>query len=138
MQLGRLMMALTCVQISNNKIVTTNAGMPPLFIYRNNSQTIEEVVISNMPLGALKEVIYDVKELRIDRGDTLLLMSDGFAELKNENKEVYGYKRARNSFEESAKREPEEIVSFLSEEGKRWTNDKELEDDVTFVVIKVK
>jgi len=138
MQLGRLMMALTCVQISNNKIVTTNAGMPPLFIYRNNSQTIEEVVISNMPLGALKEVVYDVKELKIDRGDTLLLMSDGFAELKNENKEVYGYKRARNSFEESAKREPEEIVSFLSEEGKRWTNDKELEDDVTFVVIKVK
>jgi serine phosphatase RsbU (regulator of sigma subunit)/ligand-binding sensor domain-containing protein len=138
MQLGRLMMALTCVQISNNKIVTTNAGMPPLFIYRNNSQTIEEVVISNMPLGALKEVAYDVKELKIDRGDTLLLMSDGFAELKNENKEVYGYKRARNSFEESAKREPEEIVSFLSEEGKRWTNDKELEDDVTFVVIKVK
>ena len=31
MQLGRLMMALTCVQISNNKIITTNAGMPPLF-----------------------------------------------------------------------------------------------------------
>jgi ligand-binding sensor domain-containing protein/serine phosphatase RsbU (regulator of sigma subunit) len=138
MQLGRLMMALTCVQISNNKIVTTNAGMPPLFIYRNNSQTIEEVVISNMPLGALKEVAYDVKEIKIDRGDTLLLMSDGFAELKNENKEVYGYKRARNSFEESAKREPEEIVSFLSEEGKRWTNDKETDDDITFVVIKVK
>ena len=138
MQLGRLMMALTCVQISNNKIVTTNAGMPPLIIYRKNSQTIEEVAISNMPLGALKEVIYDVRELTIERGDTLLLMSDGFAELKNDKKEIYGYKRARNSFEESAIREPEEIVTYLSEEGKRWTNDKELEDDVTFVVIKVK
>ncbi len=138
MQLGRLMMALTCVQISNNKIVTTNAGMPPLIIYRKNSQTIEEVAISNMPLGALKEVVYDVRELKIERGDTLLMMSDGFAELKNDKKEIYGYKRARNSFEESAMREPEEIVTYLSEEGKRWTNDKELEDDVTFVVIKVK
>jgi len=138
MQLGRLMMALTCVQISNNKIVTTNAGMPPLIIYRKNSQTIEEVAISNMPLGALKDVVYDVRELKIERGDTLLLMSDGFAELKNDKKEIYGYKRARNSFEESAIREPEEIVTYLSEEGKRWTNDKELEDDVTFVVIKIK
>jgi serine phosphatase RsbU (regulator of sigma subunit) len=138
MQLGRLMMALTCVQISNNKIVTTNAGMPPLFIYRKNSQTIEEVVISNMPLGAMKEVVYDVKEFKIERGDTLLLMSDGFAELKNENKEVYGYKKARNSFEEAAKREPEEIVTYLREEGRNWTNNREPDDDVTFVVIKVK
>jgi len=138
MQLGRLMMALTCVQVTNNKIITTNAGMPPLFIYRKNSQTIEEVVINNMPLGAMKGVIYDVKEFNIDRGDTLLLMSDGFAELKNEKKEIYGYKRARNSFEEVAKKEPEEIVSFLNEEGKRWTSDKEPDDDVTFVVIKIK
>lgn len=138
MQLGRLMMALTCVQISTNKIVTTNAGMPPLFIYRNKSQTIEEVVINNMPLGAMKEVLYDVKEFEVDRGDTLLLMSDGFAELKNANRELYGYKRARNSFEESAKKEPEQIITHLRAEARSWTNDKEPDDDVTFVVIKVK
>ncbi len=86
----------------------------------------------------MKGIIYDVKEFKIERGDTLLLMSDGFAELKNENEEIYGYKRARNSFEEIAKKEPDEIVTFLKEEGKRWTNNKEPDDDVTFVVIKVK
>lgn len=138
MQLGRLMMALTCIQITNNKIVTTNAGMPPLFIYRKSSQSIEEVVINNMPLGAMKGVNYDVKEYSIERGDTLLLMSDGFAELKNESEEIYGYKKARNSFEEVANREPEEIVKYLMDQGKQWTNNKEPDDDVTFVVIKVK
>jgi hypothetical protein len=138
MQLGRLMMALTCVQISKNKIITTNAGMPPLFIYRKNSQTIEEVVINNMPLGAMKGIAYDIKEFKIERGDTLLIMSDGFAELRNENHEVFGYKRARNSFEESAKKEPEEIITHLRSEARSWTNDKEPDDDVTFVVIKVK
>jgi hypothetical protein len=138
MQLGRLMMALSCVQISNNKITTTNAGMPPLFIYRKNSQTIEEVVINNMPLGAMKGIAYDIKEFRIERGDTLLLMSDGFAELRNENNEVFGYKRARNSFEESAKKEPEEIITHLRSEARSWTNSQEPDDDVTFVVIKIK
>ncbi|MDZ7626104.1 MAG: SpoIIE family protein phosphatase [Ignavibacteriaceae bacterium] len=138
MQLGRLMMGLTCVQISNNKITTTNAGMPPLFIYRKNSQSIEEVVINNMPLGAMKGIAYDIKEFKIERGDTLLLMSDGFAELKNASNEIYGYKRARNSFEESAKKEPEEIITYLRAEARSWTNDKEPDDDVTFVVIKVK
>jgi serine phosphatase RsbU (regulator of sigma subunit) len=138
MQLGRLMMALTCVQIGNNKIRTTNAGMPPLFIYRNNLQIIEEIAINNMPLGAMKEVTYDVREVNIENGDTLLLMSDGFAELKNQNEEIYGYKRARNSFEEVAKKDPEEIVTYLSDEGKRWTNNKEPDDDVTFVIVKIK
>jgi hypothetical protein len=138
MQLGRLMMALTCVQITNNKIITTNAGMPPLLIFRKSNQMIEELVISNMPLGAMKGVSYDVKELSIERGDTLLLMSDGFAELKNKNEELYGYRRARNSFEKAAQKEPEEIVNHLKEEGMRWTNNLEPDDDVTFVVIKVK
>ncbi|MDQ7817232.1 MAG: SpoIIE family protein phosphatase [Melioribacteraceae bacterium] len=138
MQLGRLMMALTCIQIKSDRILTTNAGMPPLIVYRKNSQTIKEVVINNMPLGAMKGIAYDIKEFIIERGDTLLLMSDGFAELKNDNNEIYGYKRARNSFEEIAKQEPEEIVNYLKNEGKKWTNDKEPDDDVTFVVIKVK
>jgi sigma-B regulation protein RsbU (phosphoserine phosphatase) len=132
------MMALTCVQISNNKIITTNAGMPPLFIYRKNSQSIEEVTINNMPLGSMKGIVYDIKEFKIERGDTLLLMSDGFAELKNESREIYGYRRARNSFEEVAMREPEGIVKYLTDAGKHWTNNNEPDDDVTFVVIKVK
>jgi hypothetical protein len=138
MQLGRLMMALTCVQINNNRIVTANAGMPPLYIYRKNSQSVEEVVINNMPLGAMKGIEYEVKEIIIERGDTLLLMSDGFAELINENHEFFGYKRARNGFEEVAKNDPEAIVNYLKEEGKRWTGGKDPADDVTFVVIKVK
>jgi serine phosphatase RsbU (regulator of sigma subunit) len=91
-----------------------------------------------MPLGSMKGIAYDTKEFKVERGDTLLLMSDGFAELKNNAKEIYGYKKARNSFEEVATKEAGEIVTFLKEEGKRWTNDKEPDDDVTFVVIKVK
>ncbi|MDZ7625803.1 MAG: SpoIIE family protein phosphatase [Ignavibacteriaceae bacterium] len=57
---------------------------------------------------------------------------------RNANNEIYGYKRARNSFEESAKKEPEEIITYLRAEARSWTNDKEPDDDVTFVVIKVK
>jgi serine phosphatase RsbU (regulator of sigma subunit)/ligand-binding sensor domain-containing protein len=139
MKLGRLMMALNCIQINgSNKIVTVNAGMPPLMIYRNNRQIVEEVSLNNMPLGAMNGLSYDTAELKIDKGDTILMMSDGFAELKNDNEEMYGYRRARNCFEESARKEPEEIVNHLKEAGINWTNNSDPEDDVTFVVIKMK
>lgn len=138
MQLSRLMMALACVQIRNDKVITANAGMPPLIVYKKNHQVVEEIAIHNMPLGAMREVDYDVHEFRIERGDTLLMMTDGFAELKNQNEELYSYRRARNTFEQIAGLEPEAIVNHLKDEGRRWTNDKDPEDDVTFVVIKVK
>ena len=58
--------------------------------------------------------------------------------LQNVKKEIYGYKRARNSFEEIAEKEPEEIIHYLKDVGSKWVNGKDPDDDVTFVVIKVK
>ena len=71
-------------------------------------------------------------------GDTLLLFSDGFPELKNENEELFGYNRVNKSFKSVAEKKPEEIISYLKDEGSRWVNDKDPDDDVTFVVIKIK
>jgi serine phosphatase RsbU (regulator of sigma subunit) len=138
MQLGRLMMALTCVQISVDRVITANAGMPPLYIYRSNQQKIEEININNMPLGAMKMINYDISETKVEKGDTLLMMSDGFAELKNKDEEIYGYRRARNNFEEVANRKPDEIISYLRDKGNEWTDHQEPDDDVTFVVVKMK
>lgn len=41
-------------------------------------------------------------------------------------------------FEEVADNSPEEIVKKLKDEGSRWVEDNDPDDDVTFVVIKVK
>jgi len=138
MHLGRLMMALTCVQINNNKLMTTNAGMPPLYLYKNDLKTIDEIEINNLPLGAMKKIIYDVKSYEVERGDTILLMSDGFPELKNGNEEMYGFERAKKSFRKNATKSPEEIISHLKAESSNWINGKDPDDDVTFVVIKIK
>ena len=93
MQLGRLMMACIGVQITPEKVIATNAGMPSLLYFRNKSQKAGEFVINNMPLGAMKGSKYALKEINYEKGDTLLLMSDGFAELKNKNNEQYGYRK---------------------------------------------
>ncbi len=77
-------------------------------------------------------------ETTISSGDTILMMSDGFSELFNNKKEMFGYKQTRNLFEELAERSPEDIISKLKDAGSKWTNDNDPDDDVTFVVIKVK
>jgi serine phosphatase RsbU (regulator of sigma subunit)/ligand-binding sensor domain-containing protein len=136
-ELGRLMMAFMMIKIKNNTLEICNAGMPPLYIYRKSSKSVEEIQINGMPLGAVKNYPYEIKETEISAGDTLLLLSDGFPELKNKNGELYNYIRVKKSFESVAEKQPEEIITYLKEEGSRWVNDKEPDDDVTFVVIKI-
>jgi sigma-B regulation protein RsbU (phosphoserine phosphatase) len=126
------------LKIVGNKIQMSSAGMPPVFIYKRGNQTIEEHVIKGMPLGTFIDFPYSIVESDISIGDTILLMSDGFPELQNDEKEMYGYKRARNYFEEIAGESPEEIISKLKTAGSNWVKDKDPDDDVTFVVIKVK
>ena len=138
MQFQSLAMCMTMLKIQNHKLVMSSAGMPPVYIYRNKHKTIEEHLMEGMPLGTMDNFPYVLKEMELLTGDTILLMSDGFPELQNQESEIFGYKRARNSFEEVAEKEPEHIITYLKEGGSRWVNDRDPDDDVTFVVIKVK
>jgi serine phosphatase RsbU (regulator of sigma subunit) len=51
---------------------------------------------------------------------------------------MYGYDRTKTEFQSVGEKEPEEIVDHLKNSASQWANDKEPDDDVTFVVIKVK
>jgi serine phosphatase RsbU (regulator of sigma subunit)/ligand-binding sensor domain-containing protein len=138
MQMEKLSMCMSMIKISGGNIIMSAAGMPPTFIYKKSDRTIEEHVIKGMPLGTFDNFPYEVKESTLNAGDTILMMSDGFPELMNKEKEIYGYKRARNKFEEVAEGTPEQIIDILKNEGSDWVEGEEPSDDVTFVVIKVK
>ena len=138
MQLEKLSMCMTMIKINNNKLLMSAAGMPPILIYRQSEKSVSEHVMKGMPLGTFDKYPYDVREEKLNSGDTLLLMSDGFPELLNSDGELYGYQKVRNSFENVAEKAPEEIINSLKDEGSKWSGVKEPDDDVTFVVIKVK
>ena len=138
MQMQNLSMCMTMLKIMGNKVSMSAAGMPPIFIYKRENQSTEEHVIKGMPLGTFNNFPYKTVESELNSGDVILLTSDGFPELQNENNEMYGYKRLRNLFEDLADKSPEEIITNLKNTGSKWVNGKDPDDDVTFVVIKVK
>ncbi|HEX9251878.1 MAG TPA: SpoIIE family protein phosphatase, partial [Ignavibacteriaceae bacterium] len=138
MQFQSLAMSMMMLKIKNNKLMMSSAGMPPVYLFRNKHKIIEEYLIEGMPLGTMDNFPYELKEMDLFSGDTILLMSDGFPELNNQQNEMFGYRRARNSFEEVAEKEADKIIEYLKNEGNRWANDNDPDDDVTFVVIKVK
>ncbi len=138
MKFHQLSMCLMLLKIKGNELIVSSAAMPPALIYRKKNQAIEEIFMKGMPLGAMKNFPYTIKESRLEQGDTILLMSDGLPELTNDREEMYGYDRTKTEFHSVGEKEPEEIVSHLKNSASQWTNGKGPDDDVTFVVIKVK
>ncbi len=138
MNLSRMMMGLVMVNINANKFKLINAGMPPLFLFRQEKEIIEELKEHGLPIGAMNLSQYSVTEILMNKGDVLLLMSDGMPELHNQHNEMYGYERLSESFKKVEKKSPDKIISFLKNECSGWVNNADPDDDVTFVVIKVK
>ena len=137
-KLGRMMIAFAMLHINSNKIRIANAGIPPVFIYRKVKADIEEINNYGLPIGAMKNSNYHIYESDVSTGDIILMLSDGLPELQNNEQEMYGYDRLKKVIIKNSDRSSEEIISYLKEEILRWANNKNPDDDVTFVVVKVK
>ena len=74
-----------------------------------------------------------------NKGDLLIMMSDGLPEAENVNDEMVGYERTEEEIRSLATRSVEEIKDGLVDLCDRWLDGHaELKDDMTFVIIKKK
>jgi len=138
MNFGRVSMCLTMLKITNHALQISTAGMPPAYIYRSKTKNVEEYQFEAMPLGAMKEFHYKIKDTKLSTGDTILLLSDGLPELENKSSTMFGYRRIKEGFQQIAEKSAEDIISYFKNIGLVWIDDGAPNDDVTFVVIKAR
>jgi serine phosphatase RsbU (regulator of sigma subunit) len=133
-----LFMAMTVLKLKNNRAVISTAGMPAALIYRGASREVEEISIKALPLGSVSSFPYQERQIDLASDDCILLMSDGFPEMFNQEGEMLGFDKAAEILPEIADRPAQEIVERLVETGERWAGGRPQDDDVTFVVLKIK
>jgi ligand-binding sensor domain-containing protein/serine phosphatase RsbU (regulator of sigma subunit) len=137
-ELGRILMSFSYLKIEKNKLFATSAGMPPIFYYDSIEKNVEEIVIQGMPLGAMKSFPYKVIEREIKSGDTILLLTDGLPEQMNPKEEMFNYTRVKKHFNDIIANSPDTIIEKLVEAGDVWMNGRIQDDDISFVVIRIK
>lgn len=136
LNLRGLYMHLTLGRYLDGKLDLVVAGMPPALVYRRQRRTVEHVVLKGMPLGSFPEFPYKRCSLKLERGDTVLLMSDGFLELRNAQGEELGPERVFEIFSEVAAESARAIIGHLRKMGTAWVGRRARSDDITFVVLK--
>jgi len=138
MRLPSMSMCLSLLKIKGNQLTMSAAGMPHALLYRSENKEVEEIILKGMPLGAVKDFPYQIKTTELKSGDTLLLLSDGLPELFNGKKEMFGYDRVTTEYEKVASNKVNEIIEHLKNIGADWVSGNDPDDDVTFVVLKMK
>ena len=138
MKMHTMSMCLSLLKIRGNQLEMSSAGMPHALLYRKSNKDIEEIALKGMPLGAVIDFPYQTQSTELFAGDTLLLLSDGLPELFNKEKEMFGYDRVTTEYEKVAEQTPEEIIEHMKNAGSAWVGNAEPDDDVTFVVLKMK
>ncbi len=134
----RMMMGFVMINFNDHNAEFINAGLPPVYHYVKSENEIKELAQHNLPLGAMSGDNYKITDIKLNHGDVLLMMTDGFPELQNNKEELFGYDRVKSAFTQITSGSPNEIINHLKDEGVKWVNEKDPDDDITFVVIKIK
>jgi serine phosphatase RsbU (regulator of sigma subunit) len=134
----RASMSLVLVRLDGSVLRLASAGMPPVLVRRHDTGDIDEVLLPGVPLGTLQEAEWGEHEFNVSPGDSVLLMSDGLAEVMGPDGEFFGYDRVRSGFSEVGTREPAAVVEHLVSSVDTHRAGESITDDVTLVVLRAR
>jgi serine phosphatase RsbU (regulator of sigma subunit) len=131
-------MSLNIVEVAANEIKMSSAAMPPIYLYKANSNSVEEIMNSGLPLGGLKNEEFEQITRSFEPGDVLIQLSDGLPEAPSKSGEMYDYDRLRSLIQTACSQSSQEIINTLVQSVDLWMGGSHNPDDITLVVIKKK
>ena len=117
----------------------SSAGHGHAVIYRAGTKKVEELEATAPPLGILADMPFPLgKKTKLNKGDILLLTTDGLEEAMNPASEAFGRKNLWQKLSEHADKAPEEICDAVKNLVLEFMGTAQQRDDLTMVVVKAR
>ena len=136
--IGRLRMSLNLVHFQNGSIKLSSAAMPPIYHFEKKNKKVDEIQLSNLPLGGLMNESFSVIDKKFGKDDVLVMISDGLPEAPNKKGELLDYEAVKKCIEENGYKSANEIKNELVKLSETWLDGIHNPDDITIVVCKKK
>lgn len=125
------------IDFEKNEITYINAGHEKPYIVSNN-KVIKLEGESNVVLGVEEGYEFKKESHKFNKGDYLLMFTDGLNESINKDEEQFGYQRIEETIKGTSELGLEEVIKKLNDNLNSFTGNKEQFDDITMVLIKNK
>ncbi|MFA5294420.1 MAG: SpoIIE family protein phosphatase [Methanoregulaceae archaeon] len=113
-----------------------NAGHNPPMVFRSRDETIEELLLTGIVLGAAENQEYTSRTIPIGPDDLVVMYTDGVTESINSREELFGEDRLREIIRNNARLTAREILDRILSAVQEFAGDMPQFDDITLLVIK--
>lgn len=120
----------------NGLCIFTNAGHNNPIIYRQETDTFESLETTGQILGPFPDEKYRTENILINKGNVLLLYTDGVTEARDETGEMFDEVRLKEILKENHFRTPKEISQLILNKLFSFEKPNPHSDDKTLVIIK--
>jgi sigma-B regulation protein RsbU (phosphoserine phosphatase) len=117
-------------------VLYVNAGHSNPILLRGENDAVETLPATGQLIGPFPEENYHYEFTLMQKGDILLLYTDGIVEATNERQEMYGAERLTQTLQRHRYRTPKEVCQLILEEVQLYSRQGTYTDDKTLVVIK--
>jgi len=127
---------LVCGKASaNGDVEICNAGHCSPLLLRNGEVTA--IAATGLPLGMFCQGEYSAASIKMEKGDRLLLYTDGLSEARDPNDTEYGDARLQSVLCESRELPAAHIVARLIEDARSFASGVPISDDLTLMAIEM-
>ena len=119
---------------TDNGVELCNAGHCKPMLLRQEG--IERIDSCGLPLGLFPEGGYDVRSIRLDAGDCLVLYSDGITEAQDLAGNLYEEERLIDCLRGHSDLDPSAMADSVLLDGTRFRDARPQQDDTTLLVVR--
>jgi len=112
-----------------------SAGHTPAYLFHSATGKIEELGSNANVLGLFDDASYESSVFRLDKGDILVVYSDGLTDAENPQGEMFGEERLLRLIRQEAPSGSQAIEQRLLKAIEAFTQGLPQTDDITFVVV---
>ncbi|GIV53998.1 MAG: hypothetical protein KatS3mg039_0516 [Candidatus Kapaibacterium sp.] len=117
-------------------LLYTNAGHCPGLHYSTRNARVTALDPTGPILGIAPQQRFSVENINMQRGDVLLLVTDGIMEAQSPSGEFYGQERLSQQLMQLANESPRVIATTILQDVQRFSAGAAYSDDRTIVVLK--
>jgi serine phosphatase RsbU (regulator of sigma subunit) len=130
-------LSLVCVDPASRTIRWSSAGHDPCIVYHPDSDSFEDLAGADVPLGIETGISYrEFSRPAATPASIIVVGTDGIWEARNAQGEMFGKHRLRELMR-NHHRSAEELSAAIKGAMYGWVGDNPLQDDVTFVILKI-
>ena len=124
------------ININTGEINYCNAGHNPPYVLKHDGKVEPLPTMGDCMVGAIDGLPYHEATLQLEKGDALVMYTDGVTEAMNIDYKQFGEERLEETLEDVAMHNCQEMVDAIKSDVAAFAGEAEQSDDITVLTLK--